>query len=141
MKKITKRFLGICLSLMLCYNIASVPTFAADNTSTSSEVSVVPYGAGHGSFVYPRDSTFTISGGSVDQITYVASYLPIFGKSGVIVLQFTNVNTGDFKSWSMVCDNGTRTEKMTYSLPAGTYRISMPVNTATLFQEAVVSFD
>ena len=143
--KAIRKFLSICVAAIICLNVAIVPTFAeANNTEVENQnekATIVPYGAGHGSFVYPTNFTFTISGGSVDQITYCASYLPVFGKSGIIVLQFTNVATGDHKSWSMICDNGTRTEKMTYSLPAGTYRISMPVNSATLFQEAVVSFD
>lgn len=125
MKKIICCLLTCALSFTL-----SISVLAAQKTVESSEIShaVSSRGVGYGSVIYPQGNRVTINRGYVDTVSYTGVCT---GKTGVIVLRFTNVNNGDIKDWTFICDNSYHVAQMSALIPAGTYTISSPTSTVT----------
>ena len=90
---------------------------------------------------YPTQTSISING-TVSKVDYTGTYNTWLGlgKSGLIVLRFTNRATRDFKSWTFICDNGFHSDNLGYTLPSGTYDIKLLVNTVKQFQVLQLQF-
>ena len=96
---------------------------------------------GHGNVIYPNSNQVTIYSGSVNKVSYTATY-GLFGSPGLVALYFTNNDTGDFKSWDFICDNNYNQDTWKYiSLPPGTYTITMANCTAKNFKNISINFN
>ena len=136
-----KRLLYLCLVMLLCCSMMSITASATEQTEqVATHGSIESRGAGQGHVIYPQSTTVTISGGEVDYVSYTGTY-GLFGSEGVIGLRFTNVNTGDHRSYTFICDNSYYSYRdLPKSLPAGTYTITCDANTVKNFNNISISF-
>lgn len=140
MRKHMKKLLATLLTLIMCFTLSSFPAFAQETEDVQSNTeTIVARGAGYGSVIYPDKSTVTINRGYVDTVSYTGTY-GLFGSSGIVVLRFTNVSTGDLKSWTFICDNSYHVDKLNYQLPAGTYSISLQASTVKNLVDLKINF-
>lgn len=124
--------IAICTYMAIALLLCVIPTFpAVAEAETSTTLSTYANG-GNGNFIYPETTSFAIVAGPVNTVTY-SGYYGLFGSEGVVVLRFTNTSTGDFKSWTFVCDGTQYTRSLGYSLPAGSYRITLVDSTVDNF--------
>ncbi len=140
MRKHLKKLIAALLTLTMCFTISISSAFAQENKNVEpSTETAVARGAGYGSVIYPGKSTVTINRGYVDTVSYTGTY-GLFGSSGVVVLRFTNVSNGDLRSWTFICDNSYRVEKLNYQIPAGTYNISLQASTVKNLVDLKINF-
>lgn len=134
------------LAVVLCLTVMTVTAFAqesensnANSTSTASsnELSIQDARASY-ALIYPQGTSFTL-GHSVSKVEYKGTY-GLLGKSGVVILRFTNVNTGDSRSNTFICDGSTHVESLPYTLPAGSYRVTCEVNSVKSLKQLAISF-
>ena len=137
-KKLITLFLTISLVCSLLCTTAMAITCDNDSSITNKSYQLQPYAISHGDFDYPNDTTVVIQNDPIRTIYYRGMY-GLWGSSGIIVLRFTNVDTGYFWSWTFVVDNQSHEDKTDISIPAGTYRISVVANTVKNFSQLLVN--
>ena len=133
----------LIVTLSLCFT--SIPIFASNVTSIpvtdiGENTKITPRGSSS-IISYPNNTSISING-TVSKVEYTGTYNTWLGlgHSGVVVLRFTNRSTGDFKSWTFICDNGFHSDNLGYTLPSGTYDIELLVNTVKQFQLLQLQF-
>lgn len=134
------------LAAVFCITAMTVTAFAQELSSTvvstndtiASDVFDIQEARASYTLIYPRGSSFTL-GHSVSKVEYKGTY-GLFGSSGVVVLRFTNLSTGDSKSNTFVCDGSTHVENLPYTLPAGSYSVTCEANTVKNLSQLSISF-
>ena len=130
--KFKNRILSAILAFIICCVTLVTPTFATNEVPTDTNIveSIQPRDTVN--LIYPNTTRFTCSG-TLRTVTYTGNYVSLFGKEGVMIIRFINVNTGENLAFTFIIDNSTYTHSLGFVLPAGTYNIVQDVTTCTNF--------
>lgn len=102
-KRMINRVLTCLLAVLMLLVGTTTTAFAAEPNDTvpTDGTTSVETRAGYGNVIFPDERSVYISG-SVTKVAYTAVCA---GKTGAVILKFTNRSTGEVRNHTFTCDN------------------------------------
>ena len=125
MNNIKKLIMMLCV-LTMCFSITVLPAMAMEiPTEKDTDIPAV-YATGNNSFMYYKNSNTSVRiSGSPTRVRSTPAFAGLFHASGIVVLKFTGLSTGNVFRVSFECNStSTVTRDLASSISTDTYDVT-----------------